>query len=295
MKFSPFDFDCVLQRSRGGWRDTEGFSSVSTDFGRVRVFDSGGDKPVLLMVPDGPCFIEHFSELIRLARPSWRVVVFDMPGFGRSFPERGYRHSFEQASAVIGRVYEELDIATATLAFSCANGFYGLHFSRLNPGRVRRLILIQTPGVDAMEPWKKRAIPWPVRTPYLGQLLVYLKRREIPRVWFKIALPRGSSALADYARASCAEIEAGACNCLASVVQGLSLMQGADLRGVGVPVHLIWGARDHSHKSTDPRSILEIAPNATLEIWDDVGHFANLEQPLRFLQVCGEPLPSAAR
>jgi pimeloyl-ACP methyl ester carboxylesterase len=138
--FSPFDLDCVLHSRSQPKAAGDGFSFVSSPYGRVRVFDSGGGGPVLLMVPDGPCFIEHFDTLIEAARKEWRVIVFDMPGFGRSFPRNGYRHSFEQACEVIEQVFDALGLNSATLAFSCANGFYALCFAKKHPAKVNQLI-----------------------------------------------------------------------------------------------------------------------------------------------------------
>ena len=55
---------------------------VPTAGGRLRVFDSGGSKPAVLITPDGPCVIEHYAALINELSPNYRVVIFDAPGFG---------------------------------------------------------------------------------------------------------------------------------------------------------------------------------------------------------------------
>jgi pimeloyl-ACP methyl ester carboxylesterase len=284
---NPFHLDCTLYRNKNKTPDSRESSSefifIQTPFGKVRAYDSGSNKPTLLMVPDGPCFLEHFAELIQAASAKWRVVVFDMPGFGRSFPQNGYNHSFEHASAVIKAVHDKLNLKSATLAFSCANGFYAIDFAIKFPANVARVLLMQTPSLAAMTPWGEKNIPWPVRIPYLGQLAVYAQRMRIPWIWFKSALPKASPHLQTYSQTSCHQIASGACNCLASVVQGLSKMDETQLLGAQVPVDLIWGARDFSHRMTRPDSLRTLVPHAKIEIWEDVGHFPNLEQPQRFL------------
>jgi hypothetical protein len=59
---------------------------------------------------------------------------------------------------------------------------------------------------------------------------------------------------------------------LASVVQELSFMDESSLKGIKVPVIMI-----------NPKTILDIIPNATIIVWADCGHFPELEQTERYL------------
>ena len=107
--------------------------TLMTAVGAVRVFDTQSSEPCVVFVPDGPNVIEHYAALFNLLSQQLRVVCFDMPGFGFSLPEPTYTHSLDQgARAVIG-VLDALDIERATLAFSCANGFYALRAAQLSP------------------------------------------------------------------------------------------------------------------------------------------------------------------
>jgi pimeloyl-ACP methyl ester carboxylesterase len=45
---------------------------------------------------------------------------------------------------------------------------------------------------------------------------------------------------------------------------------------------MVWGAKDHSHKHTDPRSLHELVPEAEIVHFEDCGHFPDIEQPERF-------------
>ena len=69
-------------------------------------------------------------------------------------------------------------------------------------------------------------------------------------------------------------------------------MNESELLGVEIPVILLWGTKDHSHRVTDHHTIREVVPTAQIIEWDDVGHFPNLEQPGRFFalleQISGE-------
>ncbi len=60
--------------------------------------DRGGDKSLLIMTPDGSNAVEHHAGLIHPLRSNFRVVCFDMPGFGFSRPRRTYDHTLERGA-----------------------------------------------------------------------------------------------------------------------------------------------------------------------------------------------------
>jgi len=252
---------------------------LDTGCGTLRLFDSGGRGPTIVMAPDGPNVIEHHLPVIRRLAPHARVICFDLPGFGFSRPAIGYTHALEQGAGAILDVMDALDVREATLAFSCANGFYAIAAARLAPERVRQLVLCQTPSRDAMmQLWMPRNVPWPVKAPLLGQILVRANRRKLAGAWYGIAVPDAQrraefQAIGDHA------LEQGACFCLAGVVQGLHGARNESLSGVKAPVTLFWGGSDRSHKHTRAESLLDLLPQAEITHLPGCGHFPELEQP----------------
>ena len=121
--------------------ESRSFRSIDTPVGTVRVYDSGSTKPCVVMVPDGPNVIEHYDVVINLLSQKLRVVCFDMPGFGYSSPQYFYEHSLDQGAHAVLGVLDSLGIERATLAFSCANGFYALRAAKLAPERIPSLVL----------------------------------------------------------------------------------------------------------------------------------------------------------
>ena len=257
---------------------------VSTPMGVIRAFDSESAKPCVVFVPDGPNVIEHYEALFALLSPHLRVVCFDMPGFGFSLPMPTYAHSLDQgADAVIG-VLDALDIKRAILAFSCANGFYAARAAQIAPHRIASLFLSQTPSLGAMHVWADRVIPWPIRVPLLGQSLGWLTRQKAARAWYDIALPKGADREA-YRRTADDALSAGACFCLASVVQGLARQTPVRQDAFAGPCTVIWGAKDWSHRHTRADSVRDYMPQTEIVQFDDCGHFPDLEQPERYAQL----------
>ncbi len=261
---------------------------ISTPVGTVRVYDSGATsnttKPCVILVPDGPNVIEHCDVLIGLLTPHLRAVCFDMPGFGFSLPKASYAHSLDQGAQAVLGVLDALQIEQATLAFSCANGFYALRAAQMAPQRITRLVLSQTPSLTAMHAWTARVVPWPLRVPVLGQLAGWLFKRKATHGWYRIALPRSTDA-APYQEKTLTAFNGGACFCLAGVVQGLAREMPASLHGVTTPCTLVWGGLDHSHKTTQPHSLLDCAAQADIVHFEDCGHFPDIEQPARYAAV----------
>jgi len=255
--------------------------SIDTPVGFVRVYDSGSAKPCVVLVPDGPNVIEHYEALIGLLSQRVRVVCFDLPGFGYSFPLSSYGHSLDQGARAVLGVLDGLGIKKATLAFTCANGFYALRAAQLAPERITNLVLSQTPSLTAMHAWTSRVIPWPLRIPVVGQISAWLFRRKAAHGWYGVALPR-TTAPKPFQEKALDALSGGACFCLAGVVQGLAREKSGSLSGVATPCTMIWGAKDHSHRYTDPMSLHELAPEAEIVHFEDCGHFPDIEQPERF-------------
>lgn len=256
---------------------------VDTSQGAIRIFDSGGHKPCIVLSPDGPNVIEHYEEVIGLLAPHFRVLCFDMPGFGFSTSGRAYDHSLQRGASVMRELMDQLGMAKATFALSCANGFYAIRLAQIAPQRVERLVLSQTPSLQAMHRWTDRVVPKVLKVPLLGQVLSRLFRQKMATAWYRIALPKTTPA-APFNSVARQALRCGGCFSLAGVVQGLLREPAGAARLQGVPCTVLWGTQDRSHRFTPPTSILDDVPHARVIVLNDCGHFPDIESPHRFLQ-----------
>lgn len=272
--------------------DTSGWPGGSrllrTTHGMLRVLDAGcpknGRAPVVLMVPDGPNVIEHHQAVIEKLMPHARVICFDMPGFGFSRPPLRYAHTAQQGAEVVLAVMDALAVREAALFFSCANGYYAISAAKLAPHRIRRLLLCQTPSLQAMHTWTQRNVPVAIRTPLVGQVLMRTARRKFARNWYGMAMADNPQRTEFRAVADHTLTHRG-CFCLAGIVQGLSRMQEDQLYGVKTPATLLWGDADRSHQHTRAESLLELLPQASVKHFRNCGHFPDLEQPERYAEI----------
>lgn len=278
----------LLNRSSQSKRESIARAALATQFietpaGTVRVYDSGSDEPCVILVPDGPNVIEHYEHLISLMKRNLRVVCFDMPGFGFSFPKLSYEHTLNQGAGSVLSVMDALQIAKATLAFTCANGLYALRVAQLAPQRIRNLVLAQTPSLNAMHTWTK-IVPRPVHIPIVGQIFSKLGGKRFATVWYPRALPKTTDSK-PFLEKSLAALSAGSCFCLAGVAQGLKRENEVSFNHIKTPCTMFWGGQDRSHKRTDPNSLLALVPQAEIVRFDDCGHFPDIEQPERFASI----------
>jgi len=256
---------------------------LDSNAGRIRIKDTGGNKPALVMVPDGPCVIEHFEPLITELLPHFRIVCFDMPGLGFSYPKLDYDFGLEKSTKIIIAVLDALKIERAMLSFFCSNGYIAIAVAKKFPERVSRLVLAQTPSIHEMKnQWVNRNVPKSIQIPYIGQAINAMMSKKMASRWYDMAMPRNSPHKEGFVNRSISALHSGGCFCLASIVQGMQNVGGNELSGIEVPTTMVWGNKDWSHKNTKFESLREHVPNCEILEFDGCGHFPYLEKPRAF-------------
>ncbi len=281
------NFRCNLKKIPADFGSQIDF--ISTDYGKIRIFDTKGDKPVILNVPDGPNVIEHHENLIAKLSERFRVVCFELPGVGFSYPNRKYDYSSDNAAKLIVNLLDILKIERATLSFSCSNGFYAIKTAELFPQRISRLFLSQTPSLHSMKPWVETNIPKLLRYPVLGQIMNSFAEKKLARIWYKNALPKTTDRN-EYEAKSANALNNGGCFCLSSLVQGLGRETDSVMKVSDIPATLIWGTKDYSHRRTDNRTIIEHLSDCEIIEFDNCGHFPELEDTDRYVNLVNERL-----
>jgi pimeloyl-ACP methyl ester carboxylesterase len=240
----------------------------------------------VLFATDAPVVLEHYAPILEVLAPERRAVAFEPPGFGFSTPSRRYRFQLGEQVDALAAIMDALAIEQATLAFSCVNALLALSFAVRHPARVDRLLLSQIPSADEISRWARRidlkVLGYGVlRTPVLGQALMWAAPSMIADRWFAAALPRGA-AVDQFAAISRRLYAAGGAFCLAALNQALSDLKQTDIGVSSVPTTILWGDADRTHRHTDKTSSLAWHPSVELIHWDDVGHCPDLERPDAF-------------
>ena len=138
-------FGMTLKKKK--WQTHPNIEMVKLTNGKLRVLDTKEGNKSLLIIPDGPNIIEHYFEIVDKLRKEYRVIIFDLYGFGFSIHNGSYDYSFSKTNLMIDELLDLLKIKRINLIFPCANGFYGIAYAHSNPEKVNQLILLQTPSL----------------------------------------------------------------------------------------------------------------------------------------------------
>jgi pimeloyl-ACP methyl ester carboxylesterase len=289
----------MLRRSRilrgAPSRSRPGIPFVDVGPAVMRCRVSGSGAQTIAFAADPPVVIEQYDELVSLLEERFRVVVFEVPGFGFSLPTVRLRFDFESMTALAETFLVRLGFGPYVLAYPCVTAYSAVALASRAPALVSHLVLIQAPSWAEELRWKMGRDPRGIlSTPVLGQLaLQLLKRRRAP-AWFTAAL--GSPALvSQFAEQTDWAFRNGACFCLASAFQRF-LVGDPSLPPVRQPTLIVWGDRDRSHAGTDKSSTWVYAPHASEVRIEPAGHFPELEAAPTFAHALQEWMgPSTLR
>ncbi|MFN8357567.1 MAG: alpha/beta hydrolase [Spirosomataceae bacterium] len=252
----------------------------------IRCCVAGHGEHTILMVPDPPNSIEHCLGLIELLSKNFRVVYFEMPGFGFSIPKFwNYRFSIDEATDIALRLIDIFHIRSCTVAFPCVSGYVGFKLAQLRPDIVHHIIAIQTPAFKEELIWAKNVdIGGMIKTPIVGQLLLSLKKKAIAQHWYKVAQPKDNFSpffFDTWLQGS----RQGSCFCLASAFQTLFNGKPFTIDKLRQSATVIWGKKDWPHRHADLSTLSDFFEDATVHFFEESGHFPELECKQEFTNI----------
>lgn len=252
----------------------------------ARYYEGGKGSETLVFIPDAPNTIEHYNSLIPLLIPHYRVVVLELPGFGFSIPTNtSFCFSLQDATDFVLEFLDKLGHKNYRLCFSCVSGFIAVKAARLRPDIISKIVIMQTPEWQEEKQWAKRIdFKGLIATPFIGQLLMLLKKQWVAKQWYHHALPQDNYQ-SSYFETSREAFAKGSNYSLASAFQSLFGMNDPTFKKVKQPTVIIWGMKDRTHKKTNKESVSAYFENAEIIQFENAGHFPELEQPLLFYNI----------
>jgi haloalkane dehalogenase len=125
---------------------------VEQDGLRMHYVDEGAGAETVLLLHGEPTWSYLYRKVIAKLAPVARCVAPDYIGFGRSDkPTDPGWYSYDAHTASIARLAAELELTDATLVVQDWGGPVGFRFAVENPGRVARLVVLNT-GIGARAP-----------------------------------------------------------------------------------------------------------------------------------------------
>jgi pimeloyl-ACP methyl ester carboxylesterase len=262
---------------------------IATRAGRVFCEQRGSGVPVVLL---HATLHDHrdFDLVAGGLAEQYRVIAVDWPGHGRSDPA-GANQGIDSflLAGVLADLVDRLELPPAVLVGNSVGGFAAARLALDRPDRVAGLVLVNASGFT-----RQTAVTRLVCR-VLG--IPQVSRRIFPRLVTGYMKPRN-----DHDRAIAGRVQERARTADgARVAAGLFRsfgMRAYDLRAdghrLGVPVLLVWGARDTILPLKGGRQTHAAIPGSQFRTLD-TGHVVFASDPGGFLEIARPFIESASR
>jgi 3-oxoadipate enol-lactonase len=244
-------------------------SSIRTPLGHIGYLEAGGSGklPIVFLHGVGSDKSVWAPQLAHFGAER-RAVAFDYPGYGNSDSWPGA--SRDDFARWILAGMDSLGIARAHVCGLSLGGVVAIAMHAVAPDRIASLVLADSfavhPGGDGIYQ----------RSVAASQDMAALAKARVPA----LVAPSASTALRDALEATMARIDPAAFR------QGAEAVWLADqcerAAAIRVPTLVLVGADDQVTPPALSRDLAQLIPRASLEILDEAGHLANIEQPQAF-------------
>lgn len=268
--------------------------TLDIDGKEIFVAETGDGPPVLLLHGGGPgaSGVSNYSRNIAELSKEYRIIVPDLPGYGRSSKGIDLADPFGALAVGIRGLMDRLGLAEAHLVGNSYGGACALRLALDTPDRVDRMVLMGPGGIGTT-----RALP----TPGLNSLLNYytgdgpsrLKLEKFIRDYLVFNAAQVPDSVIDARYEASIDPE---------VVASPPLQRPKDLRTVWkmdftrdkrlirlpVPTLVLWGAADKVNRPSGGRMLAERMPNCDLYEVANTGHWVQWERADLFNRLCAD-------
>jgi pimeloyl-ACP methyl ester carboxylesterase len=256
-------------------------------------YRTGGSGPALLLLHGITNSSETWEHVAPRLTERFTVIAPDLLGHGESATPRG-DYSLGAHASGARDVLTSLGIERATVVGHSLGGGIAMQFAYQFPERSERLVLVSSGGLGREVHLLLRAATLP-GAEFVLPLLAHRSLRDagaaVAGALQRVGLRAGPD-LAEMARGYGSLSDEGARTAFLHTLRAVIDPSGQRVDATDrlylateLPSLIVWGARD----PVIPVSHAEIAhqgmPGSRVEIFDDSGHFPQLDQPLRFARL----------
>jgi 4,5:9,10-diseco-3-hydroxy-5,9,17-trioxoandrosta-1(10),2-diene-4-oate hydrolase len=270
----------------------------------IFVAEAGTGPAVVMLHGGGPgaSGVSNYSRNIDALAQHFRVIVPDMPGYGRSTKDVDQSDPFGFLADMIRGLLDELGIDTAHLVGNSYGGAAALRLALDSPDRVGKLVLMGPGGIGTT-----RALP----TDGLKTLLSYYggdgpSREKLERFIRTYLVYDGASVpdeLIDlrYQASIVPEVVANpplrrpSGPMAPRTLWRMDLTRDGRLKHLQTPMLVLWGRDDKVNRPAGGPMLLNMMPNAELLMTSHTGHWMQFERAELFNEVVTEFLSPTSR
>jgi pimeloyl-ACP methyl ester carboxylesterase len=257
---------CVTaQRVETGWADVNGARLY---------YEASGEGPVVVLLQGGQLPLEMWDDQFHELADHFRVIRYDVRGFGRSSPMQGpYAHRDDLHAFLRSQGVERASLVGLSLG-----GGIAIDFSLEHPEVVEKLVLVG-PGLSGFKFSEDRGA-------WIDSMRVAWTTRDSTRMallWLQ----------SDYMKPAMRD------SALASKLRSLTVRNASNwvqpdsdrviqppaigrLSEIRVPTLVILGGLDTPDIKAITDTLVRAIPGARRVVIDDAGHMVNMEKPTEF-------------
>jgi pimeloyl-ACP methyl ester carboxylesterase len=263
---------------------------VSLHGHRVSYREAGDGGPVVLLIHGIVGCAEQWDLVMPLLAEHYTVIAPDLLGHGQSAKPRG-DYSLGAYAASVRDLLVALGHRRATVVGHSLGGGVAMQFAYEYPPFAERLVLVSSGGLGREVHLLLRAATLPgseVVLPLIAHQRVHGVGGTIGRALDRVGLRAGPD-LAEMARGYGSLADADARMAFIHTLRAVLDIGGQRVSATDrlylaelLPSLVIWGGHDPlipvEHAHVAHREL----PNSRLEIFEDAGHFPQLQEPVRF-------------
>jgi 4,5:9,10-diseco-3-hydroxy-5,9,17-trioxoandrosta-1(10),2-diene-4-oate hydrolase len=272
--------------------------TVHVDGRDIFLAETGTGPAVVLLHGGGPgaSGVSNYSANIDAFAQRFRVVVPDLPGYGRSSKDIDQTDPFGSLASAVRGLLDALGIEKAHLVGNSYGGSAALRLALDTPRRVDRLVLMGPGGIGTT-----RALP----TPGLNRLLSYYPGPSRAKLadFIRDYLVHDGASVPDaviearYEASIDPEVVANPPLRRPGSLRTLwrmDLTRDARLRGLATRTLVLWGVNDKVNRPAGGQRLAATMPNCDLYLVANTGHWVQWERAELFNRMVTEFLAGAS-
>jgi pimeloyl-ACP methyl ester carboxylesterase len=255
-----------------------------------------GEGPPIVLIHGVAGSSDQWEPTMELLSHRFTLLAPDLLGHGRSAKPRG-DYSLGAYAAGVRDLTVALGIKHATVVGHSLGGGIALQFAYQFPERTERLALVSSGGLGREVHFLLRAATLPgseLVLPLISNNRIRAAGMAVSDVIGRVGLRTGPD-IAEFARGYATLADGDARSAFIHTLRAVIDPGGQRVNATDrlylaedVPTLIVWGRRDPiitvRHAGTAHRGM----PGSRLEIFDDAGHFPQLDEPARFARTLAD-------
>ena len=265
--------------------------------------ETGTGQPVVLLHGGGPGASgrSNYSRNIEALARRFRVIVPDMPGYGRSTKRIDHSDPFGDLAAAVGGLLDALEIDSAHLVGNSYGGAAALRLAMDRPEKVGRLILLGPGGIGTTRTLPTKGLQallsyYGGTGPSRGELAAFIREylvHDASAVTEEMIDDRYRASLDPEVIAN-PPLRRPSGPSAVRTLRRRDLTRDPRLTRVAHPTLVIWGAEDRVNRPSGARMLAERMPNCDRYLPANTGHWVQWERAELFNSLAATFLEAAA-